>query len=197
MKKIFLSLYLLFALGLMNIAAQDYVGTYSGTLTVTPEIYPADISTINLNIPNQELQVSSDMLFFIDIPIFKGSDAAPVTIGFPNAEFALNGDISAPEIAATQEGIVPVKFSLVSGNVSGNTINLTFRMIDTVNGAIADVTFNYTGTKITTGIDENTTDDNRVVVGYYSITGQKLSEKPQKGFYIVVYDDGSSEKVIQ
>ncbi len=32
------------------------------------------------------------------------------------------------------------------------------------------------------------------VIGYYSITGIKLSSEPQSGFYIVVYDDGTAEK---
>jgi len=33
------------------------------------------------------------------------------------------------------------------------------------------------------------------VVAYYSITGQKLKQKPENGIYIVVYDNGTSEKM--
>ena len=33
------------------------------------------------------------------------------------------------------------------------------------------------------------------IIGYYSITGQKLPQAPEKGIYIVMYDNGKTEKV--
>ena len=35
------------------------------------------------------------------------------------------------------------------------------------------------------------------IIGYYSITGQKLSQEPEKGFYVVVYDNGRTEKKVK
>ncbi|GHT68670.1 hypothetical protein AGMMS50239_34230 [Bacteroidia bacterium] len=41
--------------------AQDYVGTYSGTVTVTADVYLiGDIDNVNTEILNQELEVRSD-----------------------------------------------------------------------------------------------------------------------------------------
>ena len=33
------------------------------------------------------------------------------------------------------------------------------------------------------------------VVGYYTLWGQKLSQEPEKGLYIIIYDNGKAEKV--
>jgi len=35
------------------------------------------------------------------------------------------------------------------------------------------------------------------VTGYYSIMGQRLPQAPEKGFYIIMYDNGKAEKVIK
>jgi uncharacterized protein (TIGR02145 family) len=35
------------------------------------------------------------------------------------------------------------------------------------------------------------------IVAYYSITGQKLKQEPESGIYIVVYDNGTSEKIVK
>ena len=35
------------------------------------------------------------------------------------------------------------------------------------------------------------------VVGYYDILGQKLSHKPQSGLYIIIYNNGQTEKIIK
>ena len=35
------------------------------------------------------------------------------------------------------------------------------------------------------------------VAGYYSITGQRLLQEPQKGIYIVVYENGTTEKRVK
>jgi alpha-tubulin suppressor-like RCC1 family protein len=36
--------------------------------------------------------------------------------------------------------------------------------------------------------------ENTQIIGYYSITGQYLPQEPQSGSYIVVYDNGKTEK---
>ena len=35
------------------------------------------------------------------------------------------------------------------------------------------------------------------VIGYYTLTGQRLPQAPEKGIYIIMYDNGKSEKVVQ
>jgi len=196
MKKVFLIFGLFFTLGLTGLTAQDYVGTYSGTLTFIPTKFPLDESLINLQIENQALQVSENGLYFSEIPVLKEGD--PFDIGFPSAEFSADGDISAPAIEGSFSGI-PIIFTITSGKVSGNTINLTFRMVDkTTNGTIVDVTANYTGTNQgNVGINDIPATTEKKIVGYYSITGQQLNEEPQSGFYIVVYDNGKSEKIMK
>ena len=180
--------------GVTNVVAQDYVGTYSGTLTLTPTVYLiGDPDNVNTEIENQPLQVGEHNILFPNIPIFKVGE--PVNIGFLNVVFASNGDMSAPDVDGMNGAVT---FSIVSGNVSGNTINCVFRMVDkATNGTQADVTFTYVGTKQTTGIKENVTDDKKIIVGYYSITGQKLNKEPESGLYIVVYDNGKSEKMMK
>ena len=39
--------------------------------------------------------------------------------------------------------------------------------------------------------------ENRQAVAFYTITGIKLHTKPQSGIFIVLYDDGTSEKVMK
>ena len=102
-----------------------------------------DINNVNTEIENQPLHVGENNILFSNIPIF--IEGEPVNIGFLNVEFAPNGDMSAPDVDG-MEGAVT--FSLVSGNVSDNTINCVFQMIDNAtNGTQADVTFSYIGTK--------------------------------------------------
>ncbi|MDR1679786.1 MAG: hypothetical protein LBR81_08435 [Prevotellaceae bacterium] len=196
MKKAFLSLSLLLSLGLTSVVAQDYAGTYLGTLTLNPTVFTlGDASDINLEIPNQELQVSTNLVGLYQIPVFKSSD--PVNIGFPQAEFAQNGDISAPNIDGSTGG-VPVTFSVISGNISGNTINFVFRMVDKETGGThADITATYTGTKQSSSGIDDALRAGKTVAGIYSITGQELNEKPQSGVYIIVYDNGTTEKVMK
>jgi hypothetical protein len=131
--------------------AQDYVGTYSGTLTITPIVYTiGDISNINTTIDNQELEVLEHNVLFQSVPIFIVGE--PVAIEFTDVEFATDGTISAPDIDGYGGNLT---FSIVSGNVSGNTIELTFRMVDKItNGMLANVTGVYTGTKQTSGIKQ-------------------------------------------
>ncbi len=44
---------------------------------------------------------------------------------------------------------------------------------------------------------ENSGNAVRNIVAYYSIIGQKLSQEPESGIYIVVYEDGTKEKIVK
>ena len=35
------------------------------------------------------------------------------------------------------------------------------------------------------------------IVGYYNTLGQKLPQEPQSGIYIILYDNGETEKVVK
>lgn len=94
---------LLFTLGLTNLTAQDYVGTYSGTLTFTPTKFPLDQSLINLKIENQTLNVGESLLSFPEIPVLK--EGPTFDIGFPDAVFAADSSITAPAIEGSFSGI--------------------------------------------------------------------------------------------
>jgi hypothetical protein len=195
MKKIFLSFGLLFTLGLTGIVAQDYVGTYLGTLTVAADVYLiGDVDDIHTEILNQELQVSSDWLGFSpNIPLYKNGETA--AIGLVDVVFEPNGNFSAPERSYEESGMT---FTNISGTISGNTINLTFQVLDAgTGGTLLDATFNYTGTKQMSGINEVLSADEKRIVSYYSIVGQKLDKEPENGSYIVVYDNGTSRKVMK
>lgn len=194
MKKVILSLGLLFTFSLTSVVAQDYISTYSGTFTLTPIVYTGDINNINTEIENQILTVGQSNILFSNISVYKEGES--INIGFINVEFAPNGNISAPNIDSDAGDLT---FSITSGNVSGNTINLTFRMADkATGGTIMDVIWAYTGTRQETGINEIlSADEGAKIVGYYSVTGQELTKEPESGFYIVVYDNGRSKKIMK
>ena len=59
-------------------------------------------------------------------------------------------------------------------------------------GSATDVTITAGGTGVA-----NTQCVAPRVAGYYSIMGQKLQEEPQSGIYIIMYDNGKTEKVIK
>ncbi len=49
----------------------------------------------------------------------------------------------------------------------------------------------------TTAINETTTSTEKTITAYYNITGAKLPEEPEKGIYVVLYSDGTSEKMMK
>ncbi len=46
-------------------------------------------------------------------------------------------------------------------------------------------------------ISDTKVDTDRIVAGYYSILGQRLSAAPESGVYIILYDNGSAKKIIK
>jgi uncharacterized protein (TIGR02145 family) len=50
----------------------------------------------------------------------------------------------------------------------------------------------------TTDINNISADtENATVTGYYDMLGRKLNEKPEKGFYIIRYDNGKTKKIMR
>ena len=50
---------------------------------------------------------------------------------------------------------------------------------------------------INTSINEISSEQEKNIVGYYSILGQKLPKEPTSGIFIILYDNGESEKRIK
>ena len=48
-----------------------------------------------------------------------------------------------------------------------------------------------------TGIIETGSTAQANIIGYYSITGQHLSQEPQHGIYIIMYSDGTTKKAVK
>ncbi|GHT59989.1 hypothetical protein FACS18945_6140 [Bacteroidia bacterium] len=178
-----------------TVSAQEYVGNYSGTLTLTPTVFTIDeISNVNTEIQSQTLEVTAHWILFPAIPFFKVG--YPADIGFIDVVFAPDGSITAPPIDGGYESL-PITFTLVSGSVSGNTITLAFRMVDkSTNGTLLDATVNYTGVKLSP-TDINDVSADKTVSGYYSLTGKKLTAPPANGVYIIQYDNGTTAKVVK
>jgi hypothetical protein len=49
----------------------------------------------------------------------------------------------------------------------------------------------------TTGIKEVVNTNDAKIIGYFSIMGQRLPQAPEKGIYIIQYDNGKAEKIIK
>jgi hypothetical protein len=49
----------------------------------------------------------------------------------------------------------------------------------------------------TTGIKNVVNTNDAKIIGYYSIMGQRLPQAPEKGIYIIQYDNGTAKKVMK
>ncbi|MDR1729963.1 MAG: hypothetical protein LBR52_04805 [Prevotellaceae bacterium] len=92
--------------------------------------------------------------------------------------------------------------------VPSNGYTLESGSLSATNGIItpnADGTYTLSGvtkpvvvmanfSALSTAIDEMPARD-KTVTGYYTILGQKLMNEPAEGMYIILYDDGTSEKI--
>jgi len=75
-----------------------------------------------------------------------------------------------------------IKTSSFKVNVPGSGVKMT-----------GSFTFNYEESTSIPKINAA----NRQIVGYYSIIGAQLPEEPQNGIYIILYDNGTAEKVMK
>jgi len=89
-------------------------------------------------------------------------------------------------------------FGGVLTSTSNEIISSPFRVEATGNPNFTlsgTLTLNYeTETDTST---TNIVNENRQAVGFFTITGAKLHSKPQSGMFIILYDDGTSEKVMK
>ena len=89
----------------------------------------------------------------------------------------------------------PVKiFPDVFYNVNKNTCVLRVNENAIAKYKAADVWKEFVNVTVSVGVVEA---EPALIVGYYSILGQKLPKEPQSGVYIIVYDNGKTEKVLK
>ncbi len=99
-----------------------------------------------------------------------------------NSDYSLKQ--GSPAIDAGNNNYLPVEITtdlLVKLRISGNTIDM---------GA-------YEYQQMSTAINSVSSEKGRNAIGYYNIMGQRLQKKPTNGLYIILYDNGTSEKVIE
>jgi hypothetical protein len=86
-----------------------------------------------------------------------------------------------------ENGILTSISNLISSSpFSVTTSNPNFTLSGTL-------TLNYTNETNIPKIEN----ENRQAIGFYSIMGVRLGEEPQSGMYVILYDNGSSEKVMR
>ncbi len=81
---------------------------------------------------------------------------------------------------------------------SGTEYFYTFEILGVGDAVLASLSDKFiTAGEPTNIIESLATPIDAKVVGYYNIMGQKLSQEPEKGFYIVLYSNGQTEKKIK
>ena len=177
---------------------EAFDGTYLGDMTLTISKFPLDPAIVNLEMSGVTLEISEGTLLFLEIPILKIGD--PVTVGFDNVLFNQDGNIQAPDVITSELGGFPLIFSIIksSSAVTGDEIVLTMRIVDGETGMVADIGVIFTGLKQDPSSKNHTIlEAERKIVGYYNFSGQKLAREPEIGLYIILYDNGSSKKVMK
>ena len=82
--------------------------------------------------------------------------------------------------------------------LSGKDYYYTLEVLGTNNVVLTSISDKFT----TTGEPSNIVETLRAtslpeIVGYYNLIGQKLKQEPTKGIYIILYDNGKTEKVMK
>ena len=50
---------------------------------------------------------------------------------------------------------------------------------------------------INTSVNDISSEKEKTVLGYYNILGKKLLQEPESGIYIILYENGKTEKIIK
>ena len=82
--------------------------------------------------------------------------------------------------------------------LSGTDYYYTLEVLGTNNVVLTSISNKFT----TTGDPTNIVETQCIaslpnIIGYYSLIGQKLKQEPTKGIYIILYDNGKTEKVMK
>ena len=110
-------------------------------------------------------------------------------------DFDANGNLSGVDIL--RSGNADSNFSYTIENLSsGTTYYYTLKVFDTENVVLTTQTGEFT-TAGTTGVAETQLAPQPEIIGYYNILGVQLPQAPEKGVYIIVYDNGTVEKVVR
>ncbi len=192
--------------GLTNVIEGDDL-----TLNAVFNYNSADVATANtVNVTTWN--ISGEDAGNYTLPDFSTHSAyitpAPQSIEFtPSTSLNLKDGSYTLEAVASSD--LPVLFRLRSqdeefASISGNILNLLKAGAIEVTAYVADNANYQTAPEVPveieitggTGID-NIQANEAEIIGYYSFTGQKLSEEPESGLYIVLYDNGTSEKRIK
>jgi len=79
---------------------------------------------------------------------------------------------------------------------SGTEYYYTLEILGVDNVTLVTLSDKFTTTGTFTSIAETESVSNNVAA-YYTITGQRLSQEPQHGIFIIKYDDGTVKKVMR
>ena len=119
------------------------------------------------------------------------SDAAR-THEYARFEFNADGTLRARGISTSAS-----RFSQTVDNlIAGQQYYYTVTAYDSENYKLSMANGNFTAGS-NTGVVETQCNASLRVIGYYSLSGQKLPREPQSGIYITRYDNGTAEKVIK
>ncbi|MDR0871964.1 MAG: leucine-rich repeat domain-containing protein [Prevotellaceae bacterium] len=122
------------------------------------------------------------------------SDAAR-TQEYARFEYDANGNLRAARAANPQ-----IAANLMSCTVDNLTANQKYyyslTSYDTENYKLNIAIGDFTATETNSGVAE-TYRDTFLPVAYYNILGQKMPKEPEHGLYIILYDNGKTEKVLK
>ena len=122
---------------------------------------------------------------------YGNSQTQTLTLTGANDNYNLNIDLNNPTNLASGLSYVNSILTSTSNTITSSSFRVeTGKAGFTLSGTL---NLNYTfGTSITEIKNEN-----KQAIAFYSIIGAKLHTEPQSGIYIVLYDDGTSEKVVR
>ena len=177
---------------------EAYDGIYTGDVTLNINTFALGADFLNLNISDVTLEINKGTLVFQEVPILKDGD--PFTIGFEDVLFNQDGNIQAPALSRDDLGFpIALIFSIIEGSsaVTGDDITLTIQLVDGMGGALADIEILFTGKKDDGSSNETILGAEKKIIGYYNFSGQKLAREPEYGLFIILYDNGTSKKVMK
>lgn len=108
------------------------------------------------------------------------------------------------EFDADGEWFNTISFRSASKNISytieelqkGTDYFYTLEILGVGNAVLASLSGEFITTGVPTSVDIPLAEPAKII-GYYSVSGAKLPKVPEKGMYIVLYSNGTSEKILK